>query len=117
MKLGFSGGCKNTFGRPLEQQRTSGYFWDTKLSLFLRGKPVDLTCKAGYGPGGLVLMDNAFGGGLLEQGNSCVELLRGLFGLVFGQGRSDLFDHIPGSGLVVHVSESSDSVLPRPFDG
>jgi hypothetical protein len=61
-------------------------------------------------------MDNPFGGGLLEGGNSPTECLQGLVGLVFGQGRSNLFDHVPGFGFVVHVSQAPDFVLSRPFE-
>jgi hypothetical protein len=106
--------CKPFYGI---LKRFFGPFLETVLLLFFRGEPVDLTGKAGYGPGGLVLMDNAFGRALLEQGNRCAKPLQRLIGLAFGQGRPQIFDHVPGFGLLVHVSEASDFVLPRPFKG
>jgi len=73
--------------------------------------------EAGDLSGCLVLVNNTLGGGLLDDGNSFLEALLGLFYGIGSDSGSDLLDCLFDPCFVTLVSDSLDFVLPGPFEG
>ena len=81
------------------------------------GKPIDPSGQAGDPSCSLVLVDDPLGGGLLDNGNCLFEVFSGLFYSVGRNSGPDVFDRLFDPCFVALVSNPSDLVLSRPFQG
>lgn len=77
---------------------------------------MDAARETGDLSGCLVFVNNTFGSGLLEDGNSLLEALLGLLCRIGSDGGSNLLNRLLNPCLVTLVSDSLDLVLSRPFE-
>ena len=74
-----------------------------------------MTCETGDLSGGLVLVNDTFGNGLLNDGNGIAKAFLGLLcGLVF-QSIANVSDRFFDLGLIAFVSYPSDLILSGPL--
>lgn len=74
-------------------------------------------CKAGDLSGCLIFVNDALGGGFLNNGNSLFEAFLGLIYRIGGDGGSNILDRLFDPCLVTLVFDSFNFILSRPFEG